>query len=185
MKLTPRERFLAKVCPEPNGGCWLWRGQVRADGYGLAWLEGKSRVAHRVAWVLFRGQIDSRLVVCHKCDVPTCVNPDHLFLGTPRDNARDRNEKGRGVLGERVHSSKLSEAQVRGIKTALAEGRLYMTELAREYAVSVGTIARIARGLSWRHVKADTPQAPAPANISADPATQEPMISEDDPNRDL
>jgi hypothetical protein len=60
-----------------------------------------------------------------------------------------------------------------------------MTELAREYAVSIGTIARIARGLSWRHVKADTPQAPELDDISVDPATQESMISDDDPNRDL
>lgn len=185
MKLTPRERFLAKVCPEPNGGCWLWRGQLRADGYGLAWMEGKSRVAHRVAWMLFRGQIDSHLVVCHKCDVPACVNPDHLFLGTPRDNARDREEKGRGILGETVHSAKLSEAQVRRIKTMLAEGRMYMTELAREYGVTAGTIARIARGMSWRHVKADTVPQPESTDNPADQAKQELTLADDDPNHDL
>ncbi|HSK44714.1 MAG TPA: HNH endonuclease, partial [Candidatus Binatia bacterium] len=129
---------------------------------------------------------DSRLVVCHKCDVPACVNPDHLFLGTPRDNVRDRQEKGRGIQGEKVHSSKLSEAQVRRIKTMLAEGRLYMTELAREYGVTASTIARIAKGMSWRHVKADVvaPQ-PASSNNPADQGKQEPTIGDDDPDHDL
>jgi hypothetical protein len=159
MKLTPRERFLAKVCPEPASGCWLWRGQLRQDGYGLVWLAGKSRSAHRVAWMLFRGEIDSRLVVCHTCDVRACVNPDHLFLGTPRDNVRDRQKKGRSPVGEEIRTSKLSAEQVSRIKTMLAEGRMYMTELAREYGVTAATISRIARGMSWRHVKA----APVPA----------------------
>lgn len=180
MKLTPRERFLAKVCPEPDTGCWLWRGQLRSDGYGLMWLTGKSRSAHRVAWMLFRGEIDSRLVVCHKCDVPACVNPDHLFLGTPRDNARDRRQKGRSPVGEKIRSSKLSAEQVSRIKTLLAEGRMYMTELAREYGVTAATIARISRGMSWRHVQAAATLNPELEDDPIEQATQESIIPGND-----
>jgi hypothetical protein len=154
MKLTPRERFLAKVCPEPNGGCWLWRGQLNQCGYGVLWLDGKSRIAHRHAWMLFRGEITPGLLVCHTCDVRACVNPKHLFLGTHTDNARDREEKGRSMRGEKNRSSKLSTEQVSRIKTLLAEGRMYVSEIAREYGVTPPTIAAIAKGTTWRHVEA-------------------------------
>jgi hypothetical protein len=154
MKLTPRERFLAKVCPESNGGCWLWRGLIRPDGYGGTSLDGKPQSAHRAAWILFRGEIGPGLLVCHKCDVRACVNPEHLFLGTYTDNARDREEKGRSMRGEKNHSSKLSTEQVSRIKTALAEDRMYVSEIAREYGVTPSTIAAIAKGTTWRHVQA-------------------------------
>jgi hypothetical protein len=127
---------------------------VRADGYGIVTLGRTQQLAHRVAWVLFRGEIGPGLVVCHKCDVRACVNPDHLFLGTPRDNAHDTRQKGRSPVGEKIRSSKLSAEQVSRIKILLAEGRMYMTELAREYGVTAATIARIAKGRTWRHVEA-------------------------------
>jgi hypothetical protein len=150
----PRERFLAKVCPESNGGCWLWRGLIRPDGYGGTSLDGKPQSAHRAAWILFRGEIGPGLLVCHKCDVRACVNPEHLFLGTYTDNARDREEKGRSMRGEKNHSSKLSTEQVSRIKTVLAEDRMYVSEIAREYGVTPSTIAAIAKGTTWRHVQA-------------------------------
>lgn len=156
MKLTPRERFLAKVCPEPNGGCWLWRGQLRADGYGLVRFERKVHLAHRLAWKFFRGEIAPGLVVCHKCDVRACVNPEHLFLGTMMDNVRDMMEKGRSRHGEKHRSAKLTAEQVRRIKTMLAEGLMRMSDIAREYGVTHATIRCIARGTSWRHVKLAT-----------------------------
>lgn len=92
-------RFEAKYIPEPNSGCWLWLGPVkigRRQGYGQFTLEGKTVGAHRAAWRLFRGTIPDGLFVCHKCDVRTCVNPDHLFLGTHVDNMVDMESKGRG-----------------------------------------------------------------------------------------
>jgi len=156
MKLTPRERFLAKVCPDRGSGCWLWRGQQRADGYGLVRFERKVYLAHRLAWKFFRGDIASGLVVCHKCDVRACVNPEHLFLGTMMDNVKDMMEKGRSALGEKTRSAKLTTEQVRRIKTMLAEGFLRVSDIAREYGVTHATIACIARGTSWRHVKLAT-----------------------------
>ena len=143
MKLTLREKFLAKVCREPASGCWLWQGMVRPDGYGVAIFEGKARGAHRVAWMLFRGEIAREIVVCHKCDVRACVNPEHLFLGTPADNARDMKEKGRHPRGENIRSAKLTTDQVSQIKTLLAEDRMYMREIALQFGVAPPTIRAI------------------------------------------
>ena len=153
MKLTMREKFLAKICVEPATGCWLWRGLVRPDGYGDTHFERKRQRAHRVAWKLFRGEIGPGLVVCHKCDVQACVNPEHLFLGTVADNMEDRNEKGRSARGEKQGSAKLTTDQVGRIKAMLAEDRLYMSEIALEFGVSQTTIRSIKTGRNWRHVE--------------------------------
>ena len=154
MKLTLRERFLTKVCPDASSGCWLWQGEVRPDGYGVTSLDGRELRAHRVAWMLFRGEIAPGVVVCHKCDVRACVNPEHLFLGTVADNSQDMLNKGRSSRGERHHSAKLTEDQVSRIKTMLAEGRLYISEIAREFGVTPSTIQGIKQGKSWRRVAA-------------------------------
>lgn len=154
MKLTPRERFLAKVCPEPGSGCWLWRGMVIASGYGMVRFERKMYMAHRLAWKFFRGEIAPGLVICHKCDVRACVNPDHLFVGTMMDNIRDMKEKGRSPHGDKHSRSKLTAEKVSRIKAILAEDRMCMSEIAREFGVAHATISCIARGTTWRHVEA-------------------------------
>ena len=185
MKLTPRERFLAKVCPERNGGCWLWRGMVVGSGYGMVRFERKMYPAHRLAWKLFRGEIAPGLVVCHKCDVRTCVNPEHLFLGTHAENMKDMKEKGRSPHGDGHSRSKLTAKNVRRIKTMLAAGQMRMSEIARAFGVTHGTIDCIAKAKTWRHVKA---AAAAKAGTQDDPASrgaQERTVPDDDPNHDL
>lgn len=92
------DRFMDKIEPEPNSGCWLWTAAVSRLGYGT--FRGESvydpeRKAHRHSWKLFRGRIPDGLHVLHKCDVRCCVNPDHLWLGTQGDNVRDCFRKGR------------------------------------------------------------------------------------------
>jgi Autographiviridae endonuclease len=129
MKLSQRERFLAKVSPRADG-CWLWTGLVRPDGYGAVRFEGREQAAHRVAWKLFRGKIGEGISVCHKCDVRACVNPAHLFLGTP--------------------AAKLTEQQVCRIKTMLKEDKMYASEIAREFGVSETAIRAIKAGKTWR-----------------------------------
>jgi hypothetical protein len=156
MKLSLRERFLAKVCRDVASECWLWQGMVRPDGYGAALYNGKECGAHRVAWMLFRGKIEVGIVVCHKCDVRACVNPEHLFLGTAAENARDMTEKGRYPRGEKHGSSRLTAEQVSRIKAMLAEDRMYMTEIAREFGVSPTTIQAIKMGKTWKEVAAKT-----------------------------
>ena len=153
MKLSRREKFLAKVSPREDG-CWLWTGLVRPDGYGAIRFEGKEQGAHRVAWKLFRGKIAPGMAVCHKCDVPACVNPAHLFSGTPADNAKDMSRKGRNRQGEKHGSARLTLAQVRRIKTMLTEDKLYMSEIAREFEVSETTIRSIKAGKTWRKAEA-------------------------------
>lgn len=92
------DRFMQNVEPEPNTGCWLWSGGESAHGYGCFSFgrAGRSKLAHRASYEMFIGEIPAGLHVCHSCDTPACVNPDHLWPGTDRDNVRDMMAKGRG-----------------------------------------------------------------------------------------
>jgi hypothetical protein len=98
-----RERILANVEPEPNTGCWLWSAGMSGEGYGILRF-GTPKKAHRVAYNAFIGEIPGRLFVCHRCDTPLCVNPDHLFLGTAADNAQDMVRKGRNGAQMKRHT---------------------------------------------------------------------------------
>ena len=96
----PREeRFWPKVEPEPNSGCWLWNGAVDKRGYGRL---GRT-LAHRISYEIAYGRPGRGLYVCHTCDVPGCVRPDHLFLGTQSDNIRDAATKGRIANSRKTH----------------------------------------------------------------------------------
>lgn len=99
-----QERFESKVMPVPESGCWLWMGKRTHEGYGVFWVGGKGRAAHRYSVELATGSpIPAGLFACHKCDTPSCVNPDHLFLGTTGDNMRDSSQKGRNWWGKKTH----------------------------------------------------------------------------------
>ena len=98
------DEFLEKwSCPEPNTGCYLWTGADCPKGYGKTNVYGKTQNAHRVVWELANGPIPKGMYVCHRCDTPACVNPEHLFIGSPSDNQRDRVRKGRHYLAARTH----------------------------------------------------------------------------------
>jgi len=89
------DRFMEKVQPEPMSGCWLWDGAITGGGYGEMRYLDRRQDAHRVAWMIHRGEIPDGLYVLHRCDVKLCVNPDHLFLGTQKQNIHDMMRKGR------------------------------------------------------------------------------------------
>lgn len=120
--------------------CWPWVGQRSANGYGYLSVGGRKVVASRVCWELVHGPIPVGLHVCHRCDNPPCVNPGHLFLGTPRDNSEDMRRKGRGSpppvrRGAANSKTKLSDEQVAAIRRRWAAGGITKTALASQFGV--------------------------------------------------
>lgn len=151
-----QERFDSFYIPEPNTGCWLWESRADRGGYG--WLKEIGRKylrAHRLSWTLHRGEIPPGMCVLHKCDTPACVNPDHLFLGTHLDNARDRVQKGRGrggsmgMAGKFNPSVKLTEEEVRAIRSDTRQ----LLAIAGDYGISDSQVSSIRLRKSWRYLE--------------------------------
>lgn len=94
--MTTIEKIESRLFYSPDG-CWYWTGATNGKGYGSIWLDGKLKSCHRTIWIAINGEIDNGLVVCHHCDNPICVNPNHLFLGSYKDNSHDNGEKGQAL----------------------------------------------------------------------------------------
>ena len=148
---TPLERFEAKYTAVENG-CWLWCASKDQNGYGMFYLAPHVTKASRASWVLYRGEIPEGMFVCHKCDTPSCVNPDHLFLGTQSDNMNDCIAKGRNVPchGSRNGRSLLSVSDVHAIRE-LAKSHT-IRHIATLYPVSSQQISDIVNRKKWRHI---------------------------------
>ncbi len=131
----------------PESGCWIWMRALSQDGYGAARFFCKSMRAHRLAWHAFRGD-PAGLQVLHHCDVPTCCNPAHLFLGTHDDNMGDKVAKRRQSFGENHGMTKLTEEQVVAIR---ADARTLQT-IAAQYGVTFGLISHIKLRRLWKHI---------------------------------
>jgi hypothetical protein len=150
------QRFWRKV--KKTSGCWLWQGS-NTKGYGT--LQSRSDgplYAHRVSFALHYAD-PGHLLVCRTCDNPSCVNPEHFFLGTSADNTRDAWLKGRlplprnAPVGEAHHHAKLNRGDVVEIRKRLSSGEVGAV-LAREYGVSKTTVSNIRKGKIWKSVKA-------------------------------
>ena len=147
--LVEHERLWKRVDKPSPQQCWEWRGARNRLGYGVLTVRRRRWLAHRLAWSLARGKaIPDGLVVCHRCDNPSCVNPKHLWLGTQADNMRDMFEKGRGKqvvprnnVGARNPMAKLSDEQVREIRTLA--GSMTQQEIGTRFGVRQDQISRI------------------------------------------
>jgi len=147
-------RFFRKIGNAED--CWEWNGAKNDKGYGQATWNGEVVYAHRQAYRLAYGDFDECLLVCHHCDNPSCVRPNHLFLGTYSDNANDKVTKGRnndnGNLGSSHGMSKLTEEDVIKIRKEYALGNYSYQDIAGEYEVSWTTIQKIVSRKTWTHV---------------------------------
>ena len=142
------DRFFERVSPEPNSGCWLWSGDIGPSGYGVfsCGKRNSRKMAHRVSYEIHCGDITDGLFVCHKCDVRSCVNPEHLFLGTNQDNMIDAARK------KRVRAQKLDCEDVIAIKVMLKAG-WSSRGISKLFGVTDGLIGHIKFGRKWAHIK--------------------------------
>ena len=162
---TIEERFWSKV--DKTGDCWLWTAARSRDGYGQFKFDGQMRLAHRVVWTLSADSPPpAGIEVCHKCDNPSCVNPEHLFLDTHLGNMQDMVHKKRscrgsarmevskaaGLVGARHYRAKLNEDDVREIRRAHAAGESTIAQLSLHYSIAQGQICGIVKRNKWKHV---------------------------------
>lgn len=160
-------RFWSKVSKTQS--CWVWTASKNADGYGSFAISRVTHRAHRVAWILTNGEIPDGLQVLHRCDNPSCVNPDHLFLGTVRDNSRDMITKGRQwyqkdpvrarrarirnlprYCGEANPAAKLTREAAEEIRRLHGQGGQTKAGLARQFGVSESCVRFILKGETWK-----------------------------------
>ena len=139
--------------PEPNSGCWLWMKDWGSRGYGQFEINGRMYLSHRISYSTYVGPIPHGAHVLHKCDNPACVNPDHLYLGTHRENMRDMSRRGRGkpplFLGEACPWARVTDEMVRKIRLEKRTSTL----AAPDYGIAASTFNSIRRGEKWSHVK--------------------------------
>lgn len=142
--IDTKERFL-KFVEKCDSGCHEWRSTIKTSGYGQFWNK-KPETAHRVAYKLFKGDIPEKKLVLHTCDNKICVNPEHLYAGTHKDNAKDMHKRANKPLGR----SKLSRVQVVEIRERYKARGITQTQLAKEYGVQQTAISRAILGQTYQ-----------------------------------
>lgn len=144
-KVDVKTRLLRMSEKQPNG-CWLWTGSISKRGYGRIQIAGENHYAHRVSFELLNGPVPPGLFVCHNCDVTQCVNPEHLFAGSPSDNSRDRDRKGRAghqKPGWKPPSQKLTSDNVEHIRIIASLGIMTQKKIGQLFGVSHSNISMI------------------------------------------
>ena len=133
------KRFWTKVTVRTPDECWEWQANL-GRGYGMFWFGKVPVVAHRLSWMMLRGDIPENMLVLHKCDNRKCVNPNHLFIGTSSDNALDKVRKGRA--GYSGHDAKVFTDQEKEIVSVAIQARRSLRSIARDFNTTHGTIRR-------------------------------------------
>lgn len=159
--MTIFKRFAKHTRYNPENGCWEWTGALRSKNseYGAINIGGRIKLAHRVSYELYKGEIPKGMSVCHKCDNPKCVNPDHLFIGTHSDNMMDAYQKGRLDVPEGVKFKKgnmpanatITKEQAVQVKLAI-KGGMGNKEISETLGIKYGTIVDIRRGKSFKNI---------------------------------
>lgn len=156
--LNPRvvRNFWKRVHKLGNeSGCWIWEGAENVNGYGQMSIYApryRQFRCHRISLAIHGVEFSDEDVVCHKCDTPLCVNPNHLFVGNQLDNLRDCRQKNRHMKGNMNPISKLTPEAVREIREVAKEGYGSQRRMAKKYRVSEGVISEAVSGKTWAHV---------------------------------
>lgn len=149
--MITKERIERSIERIPFSGCWIWTGCIQKKGYGHIFHQGTVKKAHRLSYEAWCGTIPPEMQVLHRCDIPSCVNPEHLFLGTTQDNLNDRQSKKRHAHGITHARAKLIERDIPIIRQ-LRESGLTYEEIGRRFGVTCGPIWRIINGHGWGHI---------------------------------
>jgi hypothetical protein len=150
--IDPEIRFRKYFIKKDRKNCWIWHGSRCTDGYGNFSIMRKHISAHRFSYELHKGRFNKKLSVLHRCDEPACVNPNHLWLGTQKDNMDDCARKKRmgKSRGEKHYRSNFEETDIFEIIEIYKFMKI--PDIARLYDVSIGCIAHIVKGRSWKHI---------------------------------
>jgi hypothetical protein len=146
------ERFHAKYRKDESG-CWIWIASCAGQGYGQIKLPGERRqiYAHRLSYLIHKGELPDGKQICHTCDNPKCVNPDHLFVGTSQDNHNDMTKKKRHTYGEKSATAKATTKDVLQMKAMIQAG-VPQTKIASLFGLHQSTISKINRAERWKHL---------------------------------
>lgn len=134
-------------------GCWRWKDSLDKNGYAYIYAgKNKHYKAHRLSYEMYKGDIPQGFLVCHSCDNPTCTNPEHLWLGSIKENSEDSVKKGRSCHGESRPLAKLKDSDIPEIRKMLSLG-VTKAFLSRKYGVSFMAISLVGQGKTWKHVQ--------------------------------